>query len=150
MNQDPYYLETSFDFLDYEFASIGPKGSVKKIVRFSKMDIEDSIFEIYNLAFGDYNKAENKIDDLVVTDNKDAMKVLASVAAAVMSFFDKYPGCLVFVKGNTPVRTRYYLMSISAHIQKIEAAVELWGNADDEWELFKPNKPYIALLARKK
>jgi hypothetical protein len=150
MNQDPYYLETSPDFLDYEFTSFGPKGNVKKIVRFSAMDIDDSIFEIYNLAFGDYNKEDNKIDDLVVTDNKDALKVLASVAAAVISFFDKYPGCLVFLKGSTPVRTRYYLMSIAAHIEKIESGVELWGCIDDEWELFKSNKPYIALLASKK
>ena len=47
--QLPRYLyRTNNNFLDYEFNSIGPKGSIKKVVRFTQIGVN-----IYNLGFGD-------------------------------------------------------------------------------------------------
>ncbi len=43
----PYYTD---NFTDYVFFSTGPKGRIKKVVRFTK--IEDDP-DVYNLGFGD-------------------------------------------------------------------------------------------------
>lgn len=62
------------------------------------MTFEDPLSEIYNLGFGDYNSTKKTMDDLVVTDNKDAQKVLLTVASAVLNFTDKYPNSLVLLR----------------------------------------------------
>ena len=49
MNLDRYPFFTS-DYQDYEFFSEGPKGRIKKVVKFMKAQ-DDPI--IFNLAFGD-------------------------------------------------------------------------------------------------
>ncbi len=48
---------------DFEFYSEGPKGRIKKIVRFKKLDIDN----VYNLAFGDENPETGDIDDSVIS-----------------------------------------------------------------------------------
>ncbi|SKC66197.1 DUF6934 family protein [Ohtaekwangia koreensis] len=150
MNSLPYNLEASPHFLDFEFSSTGPKGEVRKIVRFTKMKIADASIEVYNIGFGDYNKLEDKIDDLIVTDNKDSDKVMASVAAAVMTFTDHRPETLVFAQGSTAVRTRYYNMVIAYHYKDIKSSFDVWGHYQGEWEVFKQNKAYTAILAKRK
>ncbi|MBT1701715.1 DUF6934 family protein [Chryseosolibacter indicus] len=150
MNLERYQIEASLDLLDYEFTSNGPKGEIRKIVRFSKMEVADASLEIYNLAFGDYNVEQNKIDDLIVTDNKDSQRVLATVAAAIIAFTNEYPEKLIFIQGSTAVRMRYYRMGISSNLKGIEEIFEIWGFFDDQWELFKRNRIYDALLVKRK
>ena len=150
MTIDQYELEANPSFLDFEFCSVGPKGKVQKIVRFTKMDVPDATLAIYNLGFGDYSKAENKIDDLVVTDNKDGLKVMATVVAAVITFTGRNPEALVFVQGSTPVRTRYFIMGITRDFEEIRKMFQIWGNFNDRWELFQRNKSYTALLVKRK
>jgi len=151
MNLDCYDLDTKSNFLSFEFHSSGPKGKIKKIIQFKKLIAPDTQNGIYNLAFGDYNEAADKIDDLVVSNNKDSEKVLATVATAVVYFTDEYPDALVFVQGSTPSRTRYYLMGITKHLQEISNSFEIWGAlSDSEWELFEKSRPYKALLAKRK
>ena len=43
-------------------------------------------FYYYNVGFGDFDPKSGKINDLVVTDNKDREKVLATVVATAMDF----------------------------------------------------------------
>src|SRR5258706_7276396 len=109
MNLNIYDLDTKSNFLSFEFYSEGPKGKIKKIVQFRKLLVHNSQNDIYNLAFGDFNEEEGKIDDLVVSDNKDPEKVLATVATAVLSFMKQNPGAWVFAQGSTYSRTRYYI-----------------------------------------
>ena len=65
--------------LDYEFDSEGPKGRIRKVVRYTLQNAGG--IRYFNLGFGDLNKATDKIDDLAVTDNQDREKILATVAA---------------------------------------------------------------------
>ena len=51
-----YTYKTNENFQDYEFISIGPKGIIKKVVRFT--EISNNVF---NLGFGD-------LDDSVLGD----------------------------------------------------------------------------------
>ena len=151
MNLISYDLTSADNLLSFAFYSEGPKGRIKKIIQFRKLIVPDSQNDIYNLAFGDLNEKENKIDDLIVSDNKDSEKVLATIGSAVVLFTSAYPSTLIFAQGSTSSRTRYYTIGISKYFKEIDSFFEIWGFSDrDEWELYQKNTAYKALLVRRK
>ncbi len=84
MHLERYQYTRSKTFLDFEFESEGPKGKITKIVRYSLQNANGISY--CNLGFGDLNTATGKIDDLVISNNKDRSKILATVAATVLEF----------------------------------------------------------------
>jgi hypothetical protein len=145
MNLPHYVYKTNKDFLDYEFVSRGPKGDFKKIVHFSR--IEENVF---NLGFGDLHEETGEISDIVVTNNRDSNKVLATVALIVNDFTLKYPYAFIVIKGSTHSRTRLYRMGISNHWHEIGKDFEVFGLKDKTWEAFEKRKDYEAFLIRRK
>lgn len=104
MRYDKYdNLLSSPDLLEYEFLSQGPHGSITKTIKFEPT-LHD---EIFNLAFGN-PKPDGTIDDLIVNNNKDRNKILATVAHSVRLFCSKYPDKWIHFAGSTPERTRLY------------------------------------------
>lgn len=89
LNLNPYDIDTKPNFLNFEFFSEGPNGRIKKIIQFRRVIAPGFPDPIYNLGFGDYNEEEGKMDDLVVSNNKDSEKVLVTVATAVTLFADR-------------------------------------------------------------
>jgi hypothetical protein len=140
-----YTYKTNENFLDYEFKSIGPKGNIKKIVRFTQID--DTI---YNLGFGDLEEETGEINDTRVTNNNDSRKVLATVAATIHDFTLQYPGVWIVAKGSTHSRTRLYRMGITNHWNEITPEFEIFGLFDDKWEPFEIRRDYTAFLVRRK
>ena len=98
-----YPYKTNAAFLDYEFVSKGPKGSIKKVIRFTQIDNA-----VFNLGFGDLDEETGEISDTIVTNNNDSRIVLATVAATVHDFTVNYPNAVVIAKGSTHSRTRLY------------------------------------------
>lgn len=96
MNLEQYNIEVTEDFLEYNFYSKGPKGAIKKIVRFTKVKVSHHTY--YNLGFGDWNERENRIDDFIISNNRDAERVLATVAATVIDFTDHFPDVLIYAE----------------------------------------------------
>ncbi len=140
-----YHYKTNSAFLDYEFISEGPKGNIKKIIRFTQID--DLVF---NLGFGDLDEITGDISDTVVSNNNDSHIVLATVAATVHDFIIHYPEAIVIAKGSTHSRTRLYRMGITNHWQEISTDFEVYGLKDDNWELFEARRDYEAFLIHKK
>src|SRR5476651_2083907 len=101
----PHYNYFTNDFKEYEFYSIGPKGKIKKIVKFQKIQDEPLV---YNLAFGDQDPETGLINDSIKTNNEDRDIVLATVANTINDFSDHYGNHYVYAIGSTPVRTRLY------------------------------------------
>lgn len=66
MDLERYPSFASTDYQEYEFYSEGPKGKVKKIVRYQKIS-EKPI--VYNLAFGDEDEVTGRINDTSGTNN---------------------------------------------------------------------------------
>ncbi len=145
MQLPKYTYKTNQTFLDYEFESIGPKGKIKKVVRFTA--IQKSV---YNLAFGDLDKETGEISDTVVTNNSDSKKVLSTVAAIVYDFMNQYPESWVVAKGSTHSRTRLYRMGIANHFSEIEELFEVYGLRDNNWLRFELRRDYEAFLIRRK
>jgi hypothetical protein len=103
--------------------SEGPNGRVNKLVKYT----ESSVTGIYNLGFGDKIGNTDDFDDQVITNNQDSLRVLATVAATVYTFTDKYPDAIVFATGSNSARTRLYRMGISNNLEEIEEDFEVLG-----------------------
>ncbi|HEY8894443.1 MAG TPA: hypothetical protein VIM79_06495 [Niastella sp.] len=143
-----YDYLVSEDFLKYEFCSEGPKGKIKKVALFSKVNMDGSSY--YNLAFGDLDEM-GKISDLVKSNNHDAEKVLATVARAVIHFTNMYPDAFIVAEGSTPSRTRRYQMGINKFWNEIEPDFKVFGFLKDGgFEPFTSGKNYEGFGVKRK
>lgn len=145
MHLPRYTYKTNNSFLDYEFVSEGPRGHIKKVVRFTKIEKD-----VFNLAFGDLDEETGEISDTVVTNNNDSRKILTTVASTVHDFTLQYPGSWIIAKGRTPSRTRLYRMGITNNWQEINDEFKIFGLLKENWELFEVGKNYEAFLVRRK
>ena len=141
-----YDINFSADFLIFEFVSIGPKGKVTKVVKYSEINIKG----FYNLGFGDKDPETGFISDLTVTDNADSNKVLATVAATLNAFLEIYPTATVIATGSTEARTRLYRIGITNNLTDIENSYFIFGLTEKGWEKFKKGIKYAAFLVQKK
>lgn len=148
MNRPKYLYKSEEEFRVYSFYSEGIKGLVKKMVVFSYTGEND----IYNLGFGDYNSETKTIDDEIITNNGDSLKVLATVASTVYAFTEKHPNALVFATGSNNVRTRLYRMGIANNLEEIKADFEVYGLRVDNnvWEEFNSGDDYEAFIVKRK
>ena len=147
MLEDRYDIKTAPDAETFEFDSVGPRGTVRKVVRYSEINLRN----FYNLGFGDKDELTGFISDLTVTNNDDSRKVLATVAATLYAFTDTHPGATIIATGSTNARTRLYRMGIAANLEEIESDFDVLGlNTGIEWESFCKNATYGAFLVRRK
>ncbi|MEO6719508.1 MAG: hypothetical protein ABIN67_04040 [Ferruginibacter sp.] len=131
----------------YEFVSEGSKGNISKLVIYS----ETHLHNFYNLGFGDKDETTGKINDSVVTNNGDSEKVLATVAATLYEFTNKFPEAMIFATGSTKARTRLYRMGISNNLDSIKPDFEVFGlTAEKEWIPFEIKREFEAFLVKRK
>lgn len=146
MNSEYYETEASKDCLEFRFKSVSEAKTIEKIITFTC--ILDSI-NLYNLAFGDL-KADGSIDDLIVSNNDDREKVMATVLQSVYAFFLDYPHSILYIKGSTAERTRLYRIIISKELVEFQKEFEIFGWIESEVELFTRNRPYTAFVIKRK
>jgi len=60
MSLEKYNIKTDETYLEYEFYSEGPKGRIKKVVKYTRFENNDSVF---NLGFGDKNEETGHVDE---------------------------------------------------------------------------------------
>lgn len=147
MHLDSYDYRAGDNFQDFSFYSEGPKGRIKKIVIYSK--IQDAP-TIYNLAFGDESSVNGCVDDKVVSNNNDRDIVLATVAKTINNFCDHCGNHLIYAKGSTPSRTRLYQIGIGRLYHEISTEFEVLGIIGDEAHVFQSNVNYDAFLIKRK
>src|SRR5688572_14342054 len=141
MNLSYYDYLMSEDFLSYYFCSDGPNGNIKKIVLFTLVKLPSNSY--FNLSFGDLNE-DGTINDLITSNNKDAEKVLATVARAVSIFTKNYPEAVVYLEGSTASRTRRYQMGINKFWKEIESDFKVLGLLrNGGFEPFMSGKNYL-------
>jgi hypothetical protein len=146
MKDQRYQLEATPTYMAYEFTSEGPKGSIPKIIKYTITDNPN----VYNLGFGDKIEETDDFDDEIISDNKDSVRVLSTVAASVYIFTDNYPNFSVLATGSTNARTRLYRIGISNNLKEIQEDYLVLGYLDNKWELFEKNKDYSAFLIKRK
>ena len=148
MELEKYSYLANQELLSYEFESVGPKGGIRKVVRFTARNANGITY--FNLGFGDLDVPTGKIDDLAKSDNNDRDKVLATIAAIVLDFTSIFPDIMIYAKGSSPARTRLYQISIAANFDDIEAILDVFGFTRGEWEPFVKNTNYEAFLILRK
>ncbi|MBA4302694.1 MAG: hypothetical protein C0424_00545 [Sphingobacteriaceae bacterium] len=129
-------------FSVYEFVSEGPRGKIPKLVKYAETNIPG----VFNLAFEDKDENTNEINDLVVSNNRDSEKVLATVVATAYAFTQQHSGCYIYATGSTKARTRLYRMGISKYLEEIKIDFEVYGLKEDQWQLFEKGIEYDAFL----
>ncbi len=148
MNLERYNYFTN-DYRAYEFFSEGPKGSIRKLVVFTK--IIDADPPIYNLAFGDAHPVTGNLDDEIISNNEDRDIILATVANTIAAFCDHYGNHYIYAEGSTASRTRLYQMGIAGLWDEINIDFEVYGLKDNNWHPFIPYTiNYEAFLVKRK
>jgi hypothetical protein len=104
----------------------------------------------FNLAFGDLDEASGELNDKVVSNNNDRLKVLNTVAIAVLDFMGYNPNAFVLVKGSSLSRTRLYQMTINSFWPLINRQFMLYGKTSSDWVPFKKGTNYEAFMLFKK
>lgn len=146
MKIEKYALKSDNSSTVFEFISEGPKGAIRKLIHFQ----ETTESGLYNLAFGDKSLDTSEIDDLAISNNGDAIKVLATVVLALYTFFDKHPNAFVYATGSTPARTRLYRMGITKFYEEMISDFQLLGQIGDEFHEFETDKVYNGFLVYRK
>ena len=140
-----YSYKINDNFLDYEFISSGPKGEIKKVVRFTQITPH-----LFNLGFGDFDEEMDAINDLIVTNNNDSRKVLATVASVVQDFTLKNNRAWIGAKGSTVSRTRLYRMGIANNWEEVSSEFFVFGLQKGNWQPFKLQNQYDAFLIHRR
>lgn len=146
MHLDKYPVVTEKNSLVFDFVSEGRFGRVEKMVIYSKTGIPG----LYNLGFGDKNPYTGELDDLIVTNNGDSKKVLATVASTLYTFTEQYPDAAVLARGATLARTRLYRMGIANNYELIKNDFEILGFKKGNWHPFQKNVEFDQFLAKRK
>ena len=145
MKYEKYPIESDKDMLLFEFTSIGPKGEIKKLVQYA----ETSKKGYYNLGFGDKDEA-GEMNDIIITNNGDTQKVLATVASTIYAFSDHHPDAWIYIQGSSLARTRLYRMGLSNNLIELQQQFYIFGYLTEQWEEFTSGKDYFAFLIRRK
>ena len=125
-------IDISIKKLEFQFDSEGPKGKIRKIIRFTSTEGG----EVYNLVFGNLND-DGSIDCKIINDNKDRNKILATIFYIVYEFINKKPDKRIFFYGR-PDRIRLYRMAISVNLEELKKYFEIFG-------VLKGEEPLIAI-----
>lgn len=145
MKHPPYPITANDDYHSFEFVSEGPKGRIPKSVIFAKV-----AGSLYNLGFGDWDNANQHLNDTARSNNGDRDYVFATVATTVVNFLEKFPDALVFFEGSTSSRTRLYQIELGRNLMEINQNFELFGYANNHWETFERGRQYEAFLIKKR
>ncbi|MFH1004944.1 MAG: hypothetical protein V1781_05560 [Bacteroidota bacterium] len=146
MKLPKYPLASDDDLTTFDFISVGPKGLIHKLVQFTPTNLK----ELHILAFGDKDFMTGEIDDLIISNNGDSEKVLATVVATIYAFTDKHQNTWIYATGSTKARTRLYRMGIAKYLSEVTKDFEILGERNDDWDTFKKNVDYDGFLIKRK
>ena len=135
MINDSYYFEATNNNTLFAFESEGVKGKILKLVVF-----EITVDGKWNLAFGDVKNGD--IDDSVITNNQDAIKVIRTVAKITMIFFEDYPLSTILINPVDEKRKRLYNFAFQRHFNDIEPIFKIIGFLKGVEETYTPLKMY--------
>lgn len=86
------------DKLKFFFKSTG-KSTLIKTIEYAPIGYLDTK-RVYNLAFGDYDRKNDQINDSVNTENGDVYKIFNTVLTSVPLFFSFFTDSIIIVQGS--------------------------------------------------
>lgn len=119
----------------FVFQSEGPQGLIVKIVQFT---FEGN--DVWNLGFGDFKKGT--IDDSVMTNNHDVIRVIRTVANIAYAFLKRRPETTIRIRPVDEKRKKLYNLVFQRYFKEIEPVFEVKGWINQQEELYSPAKYY--------
>ena len=148
MEWEKYDIVEGKDEYSCEFLSEGPKGRIRKAIKFQhRPEIGPNV---YNLSLGDYEEHTDLINDSVVSNNGDYKKILRSVAWSADKFVNSHPNAIILIRGLTDPRVRLFQMGIASAWSEIKERFEIWGRQANKWSPFEKGVNYEEFLFFKK
>ncbi|MEO8405249.1 MAG: hypothetical protein ABI480_11660 [Chitinophagaceae bacterium] len=145
MDLDHYQYDIKYSFFEFEFISVGPKGKVRKKVKFLKIGKG-----IYNFSFADVDEMTGIDNDKVISNNGDRNKILATLANIIYDFTETFNDIIIYILANSASRSRLYQMNISKYYYEIEKKFKVFGYKNGKWQHFQPNQQYESFLVYRK
>lgn len=124
----------------YYFESRSEDRTIPKAVQFEKIGAD-----IYNLGFGDLYEGYD-FNDLVISNNGDMRKVMATVVQIVIVFLGAYPDQQVYFTGSSPSRTRLYRAILNREAEHWSDVFDIKGIMKGKPEPFQKSVHYEAFL----
>lgn len=142
MKEKFYPFRASEDYLSYYFESRSEERVIPKAIQFEKIGAQ-----VYNLAFGDLDSGGD-INDVVVSNNGDMHKVMATVAQVVIAFFGAYPDRQIYFTGSSPSRQRLYRAILAREAERWSEVFEVQGVVQGKPVQFEGCVNYQAFLIK--
>jgi hypothetical protein len=130
-------ISDSYNYLSLEnktvyfFESDGEQGKIIKIVVFESIDET-----LWNLAFGDFN--EGTINDSIVSNNNDIVKLIGTIAKIVYEFSVAFPLRQILIKPVDEKRKKLYNHVFRRHLKVINQSFVVKGTFLNQEEDYSP------------
>jgi len=128
-------IEVGPDFNTFDFISDGCNGKIPKRVQIQPAPIPN----LHNLSFGDL-KENGEIDDLIISNNGDRNKILATILKVVMDYTYKFPDRYIYFRGSTEQRTRLYRIAVSLNLEELSEVFEIYADITGDLDLARFQK----------
>jgi methyltransferase-like protein len=136
MIEETYPYVPIKDTLFFGFISEGINGDIFKIVMFTPIKNGK-----WNLGFGDWKN--NDVDDKVMTNNHDVVKVIGTVAKITYDFFKEYPNTVLVIDPVDEKRKKLYNIVFQRHHQSIINNFKIIGKIQGQGkQIYSPKKIY--------
>ncbi len=138
-----------YDYFAYEsktlylFESEGEQGAIIKIVMFTPYESN-----FWNLAFGDVN--DNSIDDSVISNNHDIVKIMSTIGKIVYDFSAQYPTRGIYIRPVDEKRKKLYNHVFRRNYDAISRVFDVLGIFDAIEEEYSPKKSYDVFKLKRK
>ena len=130
------YVYTEFENKTlFFFQSEGQNGKITKSVLFSNLGNL-----VWNLGFGDFEDGE--INDSIVSNNHDIIKVISTVAKIAHDFSNEYPLRRIRIKPVDEKRRQLYNHVFRRNHETISNNFQIIGRNGLKREIYRPDKYY--------
>jgi hypothetical protein len=143
MITESYYYVALGNNLYYYFQSEGKQGKIDKIVTFSLLKNK-----YWNLAFGDLQG--QRMNDSVVSNNHDIVKLISTVAKIAYDFSDRFPKRGIEITPVDEKRKRLYNHVFRRNYDDIDSNFHIIGLQNDVAEKYSPEKSYDKFRLKRK
>ena len=142
-------INDSYDFIAlgnkdyYYFESEGKQGNISKIVTFTRLKNK-----FWNLGFGDLQGQQ--INDSVISNNHDVVKLISTVAKIAYDFSERFPRRNIEITPVDEKRKNLYNHIFRRHYEVIQINFHIIGIHNSVAEDYSPEKNYDTFRLKRK
>ena len=129
--------------MQYFFASEGIQGKIIKSIVFTYSEEN-----LWNLAFGDWHNGD--IDDSIITNNHDIVKLISTIAKIVYDFSNDYPSRDIYIQPVDEKRKKLYNHIFRRNQKDINLVFDIVGIINGLDEDYLPEKFYDKFKLKRK